>query len=53
MQWFTVAGLRFTDNRLKDWAFGLELSYVDNQSDVELYEYDRFDLALSVSWMLK
>ena len=53
VQWFTVAGLRFTDNRLKDWAFGLELSYVDNQSDVELYEYDRFDLALSVSWMLK
>ena len=53
VQWFTVAGLRMTDNRLKDWAFSLELSYVDNQSDVELYEYDRFDLALSVSWMLK
>lgn len=53
VQWFTVTGLHFSDNRLRNWAFGLELSYVDNQSDVDLYEYERLDLALRVSWMLK
>lgn len=52
VQWFTVAGLRFTDNRWKNWAFGLDASYVDNQSDVDIYEYDRLDIALRVSWML-
>lgn len=52
VQWFTVAGLRFTDNRWRNWAIGLEASYVDNQSDVDIYEYDRLDIALRVSWML-
>ena len=52
VQWSTVLGLQFTDNRWQKWTLGMTAGYVENQSDIDLFEYDRLDLAIHLSRLL-
>ncbi|MGJ8669430.1 MAG: type IV pilus assembly protein FimV [Oceanococcus sp.] len=48
-QWSSVLSLELTDNRLEGWMLTPSARYVDNTSDVALYEFDRVQLSLALS----
>lgn len=52
-QLFTDLSLQFTHNRWKNWSILLLSRYVENSSSIELYDYDRLDLGLGLTWLLE
>lgn len=49
VQWSTVLGLQLSDNRAAGWMLAPRISYVDNSSDVGLFEYDRLQVSVDLS----